>query len=253
MLEPQSIEGSGKTRLVESLREQIDAVGGYYVAKKFDQFEHSNSNVISVFNDLCLRIQEKEPDLEKTAASLSETFGADLFLLLRLIPNARLLLPGRPAPADEHCNHEDQMNVQSVAFVVSKFVRAVSSKEYPIMVFLDDIQWISSVSQSALSVLETIIADKETCLIFVGNYRDNEVKHGHPIYHFIGNLESAEVPTTKITLQGLDPSSLNTLVSSNFACLELSTFLLSDIATQQFHAFRCFSSRYRMPLDCSRV
>ena len=115
--------GSGKTRLVESLRDQIDAVGGYYVAKKFDQFEHSNSNVISVFNDLCLRIKEKVPDLRETADLLTKTFGADLFLLLRLIPHVRLLLPDRPLPEDENYNHGDQMNMQSVAFVVSTFVR----------------------------------------------------------------------------------------------------------------------------------
>ena len=216
--------GSGKTRLVESLREQINVVGGYYVAKKFDQFELSNSNVISVFNDLCLRIQEKVPDLGEIAASLTKTFGADLFLLLRLIPNVRLLLPDRPFSEDENCNHRDQMNLQSVAFIVSTFVRVVSSKTHPVMVFLDDIQWVSPVS-SALSVLETILSDKETCLIFVGNYRDNEVKHGHPIYHFMGNLESAKVPTTKITLQGLDPSDLNTLVSSNVGLLEFNTFI----------------------------
>ena len=173
------------------------------------------------------------PDLGDTADLLAKTFGADLFLLLRLIPNLQLLLPDRPFLENENCNHEDQMNLQSVAFLISTFVRVVSSKEHPVMIFLDDIQWVSSASQSALLVLKTILSDKETCLIFVGNYRDNEVKHGHPIYRLMDDLESAEVPTTKITLQGLDPAALNTLVSDATGLVPRLTVPLSDLIHQK--------------------
>jgi predicted ATPase len=203
------------------------------VTKKFDQFELSNSNVTSVFNDLCLQIKEKVQDLEETAALLTKTFGADLFLLFRLIPNVQLLLPEQPFLDVDIYDHGDQMNMMSVAFIISTFARVVSSKSNPIMIFLDDIQWVSQVSQSSLSVLETILSDKETCLLLVGNYRDNEVNHGHPIYHFMGILENAKVRTTKMTLQGLDVSALNALVSDSTGLLPRLTVSLSELIHQK--------------------
>ena len=226
--------GSGKTRLVESLREQISTVGGYYVTKKFDRFELSNPEVLSVFNDLCPQIKEQVQDLAETAASLTSAFGADLFLLFRLIPNARLLFSDQPFLEDADGNQGNQMmNIQSVTFIVSTFARVVSSRAHPILVFLDDIQWASSVSQASLSILETILSDKETCLIFVGNYRDNEVYPGHPLYCFMANLEAAAVPTTKMILQGLNNATLNTLVSDVLGLLPRLTATLSDLIHQK--------------------
>ena len=136
--------GTGKTRLVQSLTGQVDVAGGYVVSRKFDAVSKKRPllEVVSAFNDLCLRIKEKlaPGDLAATAAALSNVFGAEISILVRLLPNLRFLLPWLKEP--ETCVRGDggQTNSESMSFILQRFVRVVSSTSHPVLLFLDDLQ-----------------------------------------------------------------------------------------------------------------
>jgi len=232
--------GSGKTRLVQSLKTQVDVSGGYVVVRKFDSIskERSLLGVVSAFNDLCILIKEKNSsqDLDATAASLLEAFGSDIFVLARLLPNLSLISHRLKKTATYNCSDVDQMNVQSVSFVLQRFMRVVSSKSHPVMLFLDDLQWCDN---SALTVIEGILSDKEeksgggSCLFFVGSYRSNEVCHGHLVYYFMENLDRHGVLSSKLSLFGINYNDLNTMISDATGLFPRLCSNLSDIVFQK--------------------
>ena len=76
---------------------------------------------------------------------------------------------------------------------------------------MDDLQWADD---TALDVIHTFLSDTMgSCMFFVGTYRDNEVKADHAVFHLIKKLEISNVPTTKVSLTGLDQEDLNTMIS----------------------------------------
>lgn len=138
--------GSGKTRLVESVMASIvNASGGYVLTQKFDQVARGGPllELISAFDRLCILIQSRTSpqDMQSIVDRLTKTFGSDLSLLRRLLPQAGGLRP--PSMTFERQipgQNGTQMNLQSVCFILQHFIRAVSSKSHPVMIFLDDLQ-----------------------------------------------------------------------------------------------------------------
>eukprot|EP00984_Skeletonema_dohrnii_P006443 scaffold2301_cov73-Skeletonema_dohrnii-CCMP3373.AAC.2 len=187
--------GSGKSMLVDSLRDRVKCVGGYVTKHKFDAMSREKplSGVISALNQL------------------RDEFGVDFSLLLRLLPNASVLFPELISPA-MRVEVGEAMNARSVCFMLLRFARVVSSPRHPIMLFLDDMQWADS---TALDVIHTILSDTmgSSCMFFVGTYRDNEVQIDHDIFDLMERLEISNVRTTKVSLTGLDQEDLNTMIS----------------------------------------
>ena len=129
--------GSGKSMLVNNLRERVDVVGGYVIKHKFDTMaqEKPLSGVISAFNKLCLMIKTRrsKKSFAKVATKLRDEFGVDLSLLMRLLPNVSLFFL-EFAGSEMEEQGSDTMNVRSVCFTLLRFVRVVSSPLHPVMV-----------------------------------------------------------------------------------------------------------------------
>ena len=125
--------GSGKSMLVNSLRDSVNCVGGYVIRHKFDAMSQEKplSGVISAFNQICQMIKDREKPV--IAKRLRDEFGVDFSLLMRLLPNVSVLFPGFISPAVD-VEAGDTMNTRSVCFTLLRFVRVVSSPRHPIMV-----------------------------------------------------------------------------------------------------------------------
>mmetsp|Transcript_7945 Transcript_7945/g.17919 ORF Transcript_7945/g.17919 Transcript_7945/m.17919 type:complete len:1329 (+) Transcript_7945:91-4077(+) len=227
--------GSGKSMLVNSLKARVDMAEGYVLIHKFDQMskERPLLEVISVFNDLCPLIRERrsQQDLLVIVKNLMEVFGTDFSVLARLLPNIVSLSPQLKPTVDEK-EGGDQMNLRSICFTLQRFMRVVSSKSHPVMLFLDDLQWCDN---SALTVVERILSDVigSSCLFFVGSYRSNEVQEDHAIFPLMDSLRSYGVPTTDLSLEGLNPEDLNTMVSDAMCMFPRTCEPLSDMVFQK--------------------
>ena len=129
--------GSGKSMLVNSLRERVDVVGGYVIKHKFDIMSQEKplSGVISAFNQLCLmiKIRRSKKGFAKVTTKLRDEFGVDFSLLMRLLPNVSLFFPEFEGSEMEE-QASNTMNVRSVCFTLMRFVRVVSSPLHPVMV-----------------------------------------------------------------------------------------------------------------------
>jgi predicted ATPase len=67
----------------------------------------------------------------------------------------------------------------------------------------------------------------------VGSYRSNEVANDHQIFHLKDRLKSFGVPTTVLSLEGLNPMALNTMISDAVCMFPRISEPLSDIVYQK--------------------
>ncbi len=205
--------GSGKTRLVNGLTARVDVAGGYVISHTFDQMSKDRPllAVVSVFNQLCLLISEKNYQRSQVMfREILQAFDSDISVLARLLPNIYAMCPELKLSHEEDRN--DQLTLRSMCFTLQRFLRVVSSKAHPVVLFLDDLQWCDN---SSLTVVESLLCDsiESSCLFFVGSYRSDEVAEDHGIFRLIDSLRISSVPTSTLLLEGLNRADLNTMIS----------------------------------------
>ena len=217
--------GSGKTMLVNSLRARVDIAGGAYVlTQKVDQMAKERGamlDVLSAFNNLCSLIRDKNSpqELLDMANRIGNEFESDFSVLARLVPNIKTLFrPELAKPNSQDATTDQIMNFENISFTLQRFMRIVSSRQTPVMLFLDDLQWASSIT---LKLIQALLLDKRgsSCFFFVGNYRDNEVTQEHPIFDFMSDLDSCGVTSTNIILGGLNRNDLNLMIAESLCTL----------------------------------
>lgn len=220
--------GSGKTRLVEGVLKYIDGVSCHIVSHKSD--ESSSSVITEALDQLCASIKENcsEEECQSINSRLVEAFGSDFSILEEILPNTKLLYDTKRAKpfAPKHQGSEIQSN--SASFILRLFLRAVSSKERPVVLFLDDLQWCDSTS---LQIVYDILSDTKgsSCVYFLGCFRDNEVFSAHPILKFMENMNNNKSPVQLLGLSGVNRSELNCMTSDALCILPRHCKDLSDI------------------------
>ncbi|HEY9766963.1 MAG TPA: PAS domain S-box protein [Coleofasciculaceae cyanobacterium] len=90
-------------------------------------------------------------------------------------------------------------------------MRAFCAKEHPLVIFLDDLQWIDS---ATLKLIELILLDEQTQSLFlIGAYRNHEVSSTHSLILMLESLRKQGAALQKITLPPLTLEPLTQLVA----------------------------------------
>lgn len=226
--------GSGKSRLIKEMSDRLD--GGYILMKKFDQLPKVQPlfELVALFNDLCLRILEKNTDesIHALVDDLIGVFGPDLSNLARLLSNTKALAPHLKLCVCDH-DSDSKLNLESMCFTLQSFLKIVSSGIFPVVLFLDDLQWCDEIFFTALERITCCDAqvDESTtsCLCFVGTYRTNEVASNHELFHLAQKMNFSGVRTTMMKLEGLNSDSLNAMISNTLCVLPRISKPLSEI------------------------
>ena len=111
-----------------------------------------------------------------------------------MIPEVELIVGKQPAvPKLGLTESQNRFNL-----VFSNFIRIFCSKEHPLVMFLDDLQWADL---STLKLIELMMTDTATQYLFlIGAYRDNEVAPTHPLIVTIDGLRKKGAIINLITL-----------------------------------------------------
>ncbi|MEH1939790.1 MAG: AAA family ATPase [Nostoc sp.] len=192
--------GIGKSALVQEIYKPITAKRGYFVSGKFDQFGR-NIPYSAIADALQKLVQQllSEPDeqVQQWRSRLLTALGSNGQLIVDVIPELELIV-GRQPPLPEVGSTEAQNRFN---LVFQKFIRACCSCEHPLVIFLDDLQWVDS---ATLKLIELILSDRATqSLLMIGAYRDNEVTQAHPLLATVEKLKQEEVVINQLTLAPL--------------------------------------------------
>ena len=153
-------------------------------------------------------------------------------MLAKHIPSLKLLLDV-VSPSESPGLNESMM-----ASLFRDMIRTVSSKQAPVLFFLDDLQWADPLSLSLLVEIvkeaspdlnssftpiqhkdtQTSNADEDAYILFVGSYRDNEVNSNHPLAKVLHKFRiDSSINMTDVSLTGLSHESLNEMLSDTLA------------------------------------
>jgi predicted ATPase len=202
--------GIGKSSLVAEIHKPNTRLRGYFTAGKFDQFQKSipYSAVVTAFKGLVRQLlTESEAQLQQWREKLRGAFGVNGQVIIDVIPEVELIVGAQP-PVPELGASESQNRFN---IVFSNFIRAFCTKEHPLVIFLDDLQWADS---ATLNLIELMMTDADMQYLFlIGAYRDNEVSPTHPLMMTLDGLLKDGATINYITLAPLELENISQLIA----------------------------------------
>jgi len=207
--------GIGKTAVVNEVHKPIVRQRGYFIKGKFDQFKRNIplSAWVQAFQNLMRQLlTESTTEVQKWKALILDALGENGQVIIDVIPELELLIGEQPeVPVLEGSAAQNRFNL-----LFGKFIRVFATKEHPLVIFLDDLQWADSAS---LKLMELLMSEADTrYLLLIGAYRDNEVSGAHPLMLTLDEIRKAKATVNQITLAPLDQPSLNRLIADTLSC-----------------------------------
>ncbi|MBD2068016.1 AAA family ATPase [Leptolyngbya sp. FACHB-671] len=202
--------GIGKSALVQELYKPITAKRGYFVSGKFDQFQRyiPYSAIAQALQKLVQQLLgEPDDQLQQWRSRLLAALSSNGQIIVDVIPEVELII-GKQPPVPDIGVTEAQNRFNRV---FQQFVRVFCSKEHPLVIFLDDLQWIDS---ATLKLIELIVLNDQTQYLFlIGAYRDNEVNLTHPLILMLEQLRKQGIIPQGIALAPLTLEPLCRLIA----------------------------------------
>ncbi|MEH2270653.1 MAG: AAA family ATPase [Nostoc sp.] len=233
--------GIGKTAVVNEVHKPIVRQRGYFIKGKFDQF---NRNIpffafVQAFRDLMGQLlSESDGHLSTWKNKILQALGENGQVILEVIPELEQIIGHQP-PATELSPNAAQNRFN---LLLQRFLQVFTTKEHPLVIFLDDMQWADSASMKLIQLLMN--ESKEGYLLLIGAYRDNEVSAAHPLMLTLDEITKANVTINKITLAPLSEASLNQLLADTLRCSLINTQMLTQLVYQKTKGNPFFSTQF---------
>ncbi|WP_413200483.1 ATP-binding protein, partial [Nostoc piscinale] len=220
--------GIGKTAVVNEVHKPIVRQRGYFIKGKFDQFNRNIpfSAFVQAFRDLMGQLlTESDIQIQQWKHKILDAVGENGQVIIEVIPELENII-GKQPPAAELSGSaaENRFNL-----LFQKFTQVFTTKEHPLVMFLDDLQWADSAS---LKLMQLLTADTGHLLI-IGAYRDNEVNPGHPLLMTLSEIQKTQAIINTITLAPLSQVQVNYLVADTLKCPEDLAWNLSVLISQK--------------------
>src|SRR3979411_112809 len=189
--------GIGKSSVVNELHKMLVPPRGLFASGKFDQYKRDipYATLAQAFQKLVRPLLGRsEADLAPWRDALREALGANGRLMTELVPEVELIVGPQPPVAE--LGPQDAKNRFQMVF--RRFVAVFARREHPLVLFLDDLQWLDA---ATLDLLEHLVTHAEMRhLLLVGAYRDNEVGPAHPLMHTLEAIRKAGALVQEISL-----------------------------------------------------
>jgi predicted ATPase/putative methionine-R-sulfoxide reductase with GAF domain len=207
--------GIGKTALVNEIHKPITEQKGQFIRGKFEQLQGDipYSAIAKAFQDLIYTVlSEPEVILQNWKTKLLKALDGNGQIIIDIIPEVAKII-GQQHPVETLSKTENQNRFHRV---FKRFMNVFLTKEHPLVIFIDDLQWADLPS---LNLIEQLISDTDIqyCLL-IGAYRDNEVSSTHPLRRTLEKIQQAKVTINPIILKPLKINHVNQLISDTMIC-----------------------------------
>lgn len=137
--------GIGKSVLINEIHKPIVAKNGYFISGKFDQFQRNipYSALVQALRGLMQQLlTESSERLYKWRNKLLGALGSNGQVLIDFIPELEQIIGAQqPVP---HLGAEENQN--RFNYVALQFLQLFARKKHPLVLFIDDLQWMDSAS-----------------------------------------------------------------------------------------------------------
>ncbi|MGY2849641.1 PAS domain S-box-containing protein [Bradyrhizobium sp. USDA 4509] len=206
--------GIGKSSVIDELHRVLVQSRGLFASGKFDQYKRDipYATLVQAFQSLIRPLLSKsDMELASWRRALLEALGSNGRLLIDLIPELKLIIGDQP-PVPELPPQQAQSRFQ---LVFRRFISVFARTNQPLVLFLDDLQWLDA---ATLDLLEDLLRSDIQHLMLIGAYRDNEVAAAHPLMKKLHAIKAANGKVVEIELSRLDQEHLGQLVADALRC-----------------------------------
>jgi len=189
--------GVGKSSVVNELHKTLVPNRGFLAIGKFDQYRLGipYATLSQAFQSLVRQLLSKrDSELDSWRNSIAEALGPNGQLMINLVPELALIVGEQP-PAPDLSGPEAQ---RRFLLLCREFLKVFARPEHPLVLFLDDLQWLDSATLDVFEHLATEGAVQN--LLLVGAYRQNEVDVAHPLTRRLGIIHGTGRQVQRITL-----------------------------------------------------
>ncbi|BAZ16238.1 two-component hybrid sensor and regulator [Calothrix sp. NIES-4071] len=232
--------GIGKTAVVNEVHKPIVKQNGYFIKGKYDQFNRNIpfSAFVQAFRGLMGQLlTESDGQIQEWRRKILEAVGENGRVITEVIPELEKFIGIQP-PVSELSGTAAQNRFNSI---FQKFIRVFTTKEHPLVMFLDDLQWADSAS---FKLIELLMGENSGYLLLIGAYRDNEVSPTHPLMMTLEEIHKAGAIVNSITLQALNQNSLNELIADTLDCVQHLATPLTQLIYQKTQGNPFFSTQF---------
>lgn len=222
--------GIGKTSLVREVHKPMTKEKGIFISGKFDQQQRNIPyfGFIQAFNSLIHQIlSEPEEKLARRKEEIQNALGNNGQVIIEIIPQLELII-GKQPPVPSLAPQESQ---NRFIYTFLNFVHVFTQAGQPLVLFLDDLQWVDS---SSLKLLEALFRGFPLQYLFViGAYRDNEVTIHHPFIMACESMTKQNVPIHNIVLSPLAQEDVALLIDESFPAKTFDTSTLTQVVYEK--------------------
>ncbi|MEG4503386.1 AAA family ATPase [Microcoleus sp. F6_B4] len=240
--------GIGKTAVVNEVHKPIVRQRGYFIKGKYDQFQRNIpfSAFVQAFRDLMGQLlSESDTQLQRWKTKILAAVGDSGQVLIDVIPELEGII-GAQLPATELSGSAAQNRFN---LLMQKFVQVFTSKEHPLVMFLDDLQWADSAS---MNLLQLLMRDTGYLLV-LGAYRDNEVSPVHPLILTVDEIVKTGATVNRITLPALSEPDMNLLVADTLNCKSSLALPLTKLVYQKTQGNPFFAIQFLKALHDDKL
>jgi PAS domain S-box-containing protein len=235
--------GIGKSSVVNELHKPLVPPRGLFASGKFDQYKRDipYATLAQAFQSLIrVLLSKSEEDLSKWRTALREALDPNGQLIVDLIPDLKLIIGEQP-PVPELPRQDAQGRFQ---LVFRRFI-GVFTREHPLAIFFDDLQWLDA---ATLDLMEDLLTGPGVeHLMLIGAYRDNEVTPTHPLMRKLEAIRQAGAIAQEIVLAPLAREDVRQLIADSLHCeperaKPLAQLIHNKTAGNPFFAIQFFSA-----------
>ncbi len=207
--------GVGKSALVNELHKALVLPRGLFASGKFDQYKRGipYATLAQAFERLIHPLLGKsEAELAGWRQSIREALGPNGQLIVDLVPDLKLIIGEQPADP----KLEPQQAKARFQLILRRFLGVFARPEHPLVLFLDDLQWLDA---ATLDLIENLLTQADVRhLLLIGAYRDNEVSPAHPLMRTLDAIRNAGAAVQEIKLAPLGLEDLIELIADSLHC-----------------------------------
>ncbi|MEG3857854.1 ATP-binding sensor histidine kinase [Microcoleus sp. herbarium12] len=221
--------GIGKSALVHEILRNLTRQRGYLVSGKFDQFKRNvpytcfNQAMRSLVQQI---LSESQAQIDLWREKLLGVLHKNAKVAIEAIPELELILGAQPdVPELGAIESQNRFNR-----VMQQFVQAIVSAEHPLVMFLDDCQWMDA---ATVKMYEQNCLGKMPYLLIIVAYRDNEISPTHPFMLANEAIRAGGIPMTAIILEPLAIDCATQLITETLRCAAETATPLANLLLQK--------------------
>ena len=202
--------GIGKSALVREVQKPILEKRGYFACGKCDQLQRNipYAAFTQALRDLIGQIlTEGQQRIASWRGWVRDSLGANARVVADVVPELEQVtgpLPLLPVlePQESQIRFNDAFR---------KLLRIFASASHPLVLFLDDLQWIDG---AGLGLMRALLEDPAlNHVLFVASYRDSDVGPAHPVAMAVEQIRHAGTPVDAVAPAPLTVEHVRDLIS----------------------------------------